>query len=1063
MGKLAKFFIENYKLTVVISGFLIIYGVQGLFKMNAESFPSVNMGQAIITTVYRGASAEDIETKITKPIEDEIRQVSGLKDVRSTSQSGLSTIVVRADIDNVEDVDEVMSDIQKAVDRTTKLPVDLEEAPKFVEINSEEFPVLEVAVVGNNDGRLRDKVADALKEEFEDNKNVKEARLTGFAQREFVVKLDQQKLHFHHIGVDEVIQKIKMRNISVPGGSLKGSDDQKLLRIEGKVKSSEELGNVLIRSNFTGQQILLKDVAEVLDSEKEITTKAQYNGEDATLVVVSKKGGSDTIKLVKDLTEVLSTFQKRYDGQLKFVSYLDESIKVENKLTVLSENALTGLILVIVFLFLFLPGRIGILASLSLPFAVMATLGIMPSMGMNLDTITILALVIALGMLVDNSVVISENFTRLRQEGAGPYEAAVESVKQLWLPITGTALTTIAAFLPMLVTRGIMGQFIRFIPMIVSISLTVSLFESFFLLPMRLAHGGGKIKKENEQEAKKDWFHRFEHMFESTMSTLIRHRYIVSFVFTGILAISFYFMAVVNKFVLFPPEQTEVYVARVNIDTGSTLDHTKMLLGKLSKAVEEKMGKDIEHIVARAGISQMNPTDPKKAEGNNVGILVLRASDNTKLNIPHTEILKRLRSIKVEGIKEVTYEAIINGPPVGNDIEATFRSNSISDIDHLIEDIKADLLKVQGISNLKTDDVIGDDEVFVDIDYAKADRLGLSVNNIGNTISTAIGGKNISQVTLDNKDVDINLRFQKDYRKNLEDLGEVKIMDNGMAKNLVPVSTIASFHINNGSPQIKRFDFKKSKTLTGTVDDNLITSVKANSLLMDSYNKHKTKYHNVSLKFGGAQESTNESMASLFDALILSLIGIFALLVFLFKSFLRPAIIMSTIPLGLFGFSIAFYLHDRPISFLALIGIIGLGGIIVNSGIVLISFIDQFREEGKFDLHTILAKASGMRLRAVLVTSLTTISGLIPTAYGIGGTDPILIPMTLAMAWGLTSGTVLTLVWVPCAYAILEDFMGLFSFLKKDRKKNNSEINNLKENDVDNLTELPEQSQKELA
>jgi multidrug efflux pump subunit AcrB len=196
----------------------------------------------------------------------------------------------------------------------------------------------------------------------------------------------------------------------------------------------------------------------------------------------------------------------------------------------------------------------------------------------------------------------------------------------------------------------------------------------------------------------------------------------------------------------------------------------------------------------------------------------------------------------------------------------------------------------------------------------------------------------------------------------------------------------------------------------------------ANKKLEDIYNRLSSKYPSVSLVFGGAAESTKESMESLFDALTLSLIGIFALLVFLFKSFLRPVIIMTTIPLGLLGFSIAFWLHGRPISFLALIGIIGLGGIIVNSGIVLISFIDQMREEGEMDFDTILVKASGLRLRAVLVTSLTTISGLIPTAYGIGGTDAILVPMTLAMAWGLTSGTILTLIWVPCAYGILEDW-----------------------------------------
>jgi multidrug efflux pump subunit AcrB len=214
-------------------------------------------------------------------------------------------------------------------------------------------------------------------------------------------------------------------------------------------------------------------------------------------------------------------------------------------------------------------------------------------------------------------------------------------------------------------------------------------------------------------------------------------------------------------------------------------------------------------------------------------------------------------------------------------------------------------------------------------------------------------------------------------------------------------------------------------TLTGNISEDKITSIIANQKLKKIFDEKKGEYPGVSLVFGGAAESTKESMESLGQALVMALIGIFALLVFLFRSYLRPVIIMTTIPLGLLGFSVAFYFHGRPVSFLALIGIIGLSGIIVNSGIVLINFIDQMKDEGKLSLHDILVRASGMRLRAVLVTSLTTISGLIPTAYGIGGNDAMLIPMTLSMAWGLTSGTILTLVWVPAAYAILEDFSSL--------------------------------------
>ena len=1032
MNSIAKFFITNEKLTIVLSIGLFVFGLMGLSKMNSESFPSVNFAQATVTTRYEGASAEDIETKITKKIEDEIRTVSGLKDVRSVSQPGFSSINIRADLDNI-DVEKVMSDLQKAVDRVTGLPPDLEEAPKFLEIKSEEFPVIEIAITGSNVDRFRDSVADHLSDEIEDNEMVKDVRMSGFANRRFMINLDYQEMIEQHIGVDEVLAKVATRNVNIPGGTLKDIKTQSLVRVEGKIKNKEELENILVRSNFTGQSIYLKDIAHVQDDEEEITAKARYNGEEATLLIVSKKGGTDTIRLVNEVQKKLDQFKQLYGDKLNFNIYHNESTKVKDRLDVLASNAVSGLILVIVFLFIFLPGRIGMMTSLSLPLSVMATLGFMPMWGMNLNAITILALVIALGMLVDNSVVIAENYTRLRSEGQEPIEAATNSVSQLWLPITATAFTTIAAFMPMLVTKGIMGQFIKFIPIVVSFALLASLLESFLFLPMRLVHIGGKVR--NLEEVGADWFGKVQTKFEGLMEWTIRRRYLVAGIFTISTLFAFVMTFKVNKFMLFPPEQTEVYIARVETPVGTRLEETSKLIQDLSVKIKDVLQDDALHIVGRAGTSQVQATDPKSKSGNNVGMITIYVSDNAKFNKTDAEVLKQLRTIEMKEFSELNFEAMINGPPVGNDIEGTFRSNSSSELNGLIGKIVTDLSKEPGVLNLKVDDVTGDDEIFVDINTVKADQLGLSLRSIGDTIRATIAGKIISNVTLDNKEVDLMVRFEEKDRANLTDLAKLEIMDG--RGNLVPLGQVASFRREPGTPHIKRYEFKRAKTLTGNVDTTKSTPDKANKKLDELYRKYSMEYPSVSLVFGGVAESTKESMQSLFEALILSLIGIFALLVFLFRSYLRPFIIMTTIPLGLIGFSIAFFLHQRPVSFMALIGIIGLGGIIVNSGIVLISFIDDMKKEGKMDLHTILVKASGMRLRAVIVTSLTTISGLLPTAYGIGGNDALLIPMTMAMAWGLTSGTILTLVWVPPAYAILEDwtaFLANFSLKRKNKK-----------------------------
>jgi multidrug efflux pump subunit AcrB len=1019
MKNIARFFIENSKLTIVLSLGLVFFGYQGLKTMNAESFPAVALATATVVTIYDGATASDIETKITKPLEDEIRGVTGLKKVKSTSQAGRSTIVVTVDMDDPKvNVSDTMDEIQKAVDRTTDLPPDLRDPPEFEELKSEEFPVIEIAITGDNKGRARDKIADLLKEETEDNSSVKEARLVGYQERTFDIFLNLEKLKENYISVAEITRNIQSRNSNTPGGALRTSGMQKLVRVEGKVTSVEDLKKLVVRSNFSGKSILLEDVATVSESAEEAQVRARYNGEDSVLLVVTKKSGADTIKMVGELDVLLADYQKRYP-ELKFIIYQSEGQKVKERVSVLSGNALSGLVLVVVFLLIFLPGKIGIAASLSLPLAMLGTVGFMPSFGMNIDAITVLALVIALGMMVDNSVVISENFTRLRLDGMSPLDAASKSIESLWLPITATAFTTIAAFMPMLVTKGVMGQFIRWIPIVVCLALVLSLLESFFFLPMRLVWAGKKVK-ERDESGNADWFSKFENKFEAFMRVVVKSRYLVLLGFFGIVGFSLFMMVGMNRFELFPADQTEAYIARVELPRGTRLEETHAKLDDLSKRIKKVLGKDAEHVVARAGTSQMGPGDPKAQDGNSIGMITIFVSENAKFNIPYTEILKKLKTIKPDYVETLTFQELINGPPVGNPIEATFRSNSDKDIDKMIDLIKTELSSTPGVENLQVNDVVGDDEVFVDIDYAKAARLGIDVAAAGRTIRTAVSGTIVSDVTLDNKEVDLVLRFQEKYRKTSEDLEKIEIID--PRGNLVALGSFAKFRVEKGTPQVKRFDFKRSKTLTGDVDIGKISSIEANAIVAQLFDKNKAEIPSVSLVFGGAQESTNESMSSLFAALKLSLIGIFALLVFLFKSYLRPLIIMTTIPLGLLGFSVAFFLHGRPVSFLALIGIIGLGGIIVNSGIVLISFIDEMRAEGKMELDEILIKASGMRLRAVFVTSLTTISGLLPTAYGIGGNDALLIPMTLAMAWGLTSGTLLTLIWVPPAYAILEDF-----------------------------------------
>ncbi|MAF78362.1 MAG: hypothetical protein CME60_09375 [Halobacteriovoraceae bacterium] len=1024
MKKLASFFVVNQKLTLIVTLFMFIYGIRGYKSMIAETYPNVDFATTTIETVYPGATPKDIEVKITKPIEDEIRTVSGLKDVRSVSQAGQSKITIRIDMDNPKvDVQETVSDLQTALERVTDLPSDLTEQPEFTELKAEEIAAIEIAVTGENGNkRKRNKTADLLKEDIEDIRSVKAVNLYGYQEREFNILLDSKKLETLHMSVDEVTKAVISRNINIPGGDLELGKEQKLVTIDNKVETAEELGETVVRSSFSGKKIRLKDIASVMDGEEDATIKTRYNGKAATLLSVQKKAGADTLELVRDVKEILKTYEKRYKNDLEFFIYTDEGIKVKDKLAVLSTNGVTGIVVVILVLMFFMPGRIGLMVAISLPTSLFAAVGLMPSFGLTFNSISILALIIAMGMLVDNAVVISEEYIRRREEGQKSLDAAIDSVVNLWIPITATAMTTVSAFLPMLATTGIMGRFITPIPIVVTAALLFCLLECFILLPMRLHFVGRNIKLEKKTDETNGWYEKFAKKFEKLMQVVVKHRYISALGGILIIAFSFVVMIVFNKFILFPAEQTEEYDIRVELPVNSSLEYTDSIAQKVSKRVEETIEKKwLQETIAFSGYTLVNLLDQRGQVGDNVFLIKVMASDYAKYNVHYTDFLKELRKLEIPEAETIIIEEKINGPPVGTAVNVTFRSSNDENLQKVVDMMIKKLEEVDGVFDEKIDDVFGPDEVVVDLNNDYISRLGLSASQIGNTIRTALTGSIVSNVTLLNKEIDLKVEFGNVSKSSIEDLKKITVTD--PKGNLVPLSLLADFKIKDGAAQVKRYDYKRAKTVMASVDVEKITSIQANKIVSDYWKEIQDEFHDVSVVYGGEQESTKESLNSLASAMVLAVIGIYGIMVYIFGSYLAPALIVTTIPLGLLGISVSFYLHDRPISFLAMIGIIGLAGIIVNNGIILIDYINQMKEEGKMSLQEILVHASVTRLKPVMASSITTMGGLFPTAYGIGGSDSMLVPITMAMAWGLTTGTILTLIWVPAGFGIIEDFM----------------------------------------
>lgn len=1021
MKAVFAFFVDNYKLSWLLTGLIVFMALLGMNLIKRESRPPVDFARVSITTFYPGASPEEVEDQVTTRIEEELRSIEGVKDIKSVSGTGKSDIVVRLDLDHGS-TQTTQDEIHRAIQRVRGLPSDIKDLPTVRIANAKEIPIVELALVGPNDSRQRDRMANDLRLLLEDEKGVAEVVLSGYREREFQILLKPQLMQSLHVGISEVVDAVKRRTQNIPAGFIRTIDNQRLVRVTGQIRSAQEMGDIIVRGNFDGQNVRIRDVAEVVDGMEDTSVLVRVNSEPATLLTVTKRADADAIRVVDRLKKRLEDFRRdKLPPGFTLINYNDEAKRIAERLNIVISNTLQGLILVLVILLLFLPGTLGFLTSLSLPLATLGTVAIMPLIGVNFNNITMLALVIAIGMLVDNSVVISEYYARLRAGGMPRNQAAVKAGHQFWMPLSATVLTTIAAFLPMLVTKGVMGQFIRWIPIVVTISLVMSLIESFFLLPSRLQFCLlTEPKSDSATNPKRTWFEPLKQKFESTMSVCVARRYAVAGGL-GLLLLSSFAVAVFgNRFELFPAEDVEQYVASYTAPITTNLKSMDAITKRLSEEARTMIGSEaIDYVIARSGVSRRSGSE-SSVTGDYVGMMVITVTPEAARTLDPQETLQKLRTINKGELEQLSFEVSRHGPPVGAALSATFRSKNYEQLKGMVTSFQERLAKIEGVVDVENDEVRGGPEYRIVPNHNIIAGLNLDVQTIGMALRTALQGAIASELSLDGDDFDLRVRYDDQHRETFEALRDTTIMER--TGKLIPLSSLVRIDETEGPAVRKHYDFKRSINVSSGVVPSQITSLELNQRAQAIVGSLSSTYPAVSSTFGGEQESTQESMTSLRQALLLSLIGIFAILVVLYRSFSHSLLVLTSIPLGLIGVCWAFFLHGKPLSFLAMIGTIGLAGVVVNSAIVLVSYINEMRlDHPELTLVGILARSSSDRLRAVMVTSLTTVGGLIPTAYGWGGYERMLVPMTLALAWGLAAGTFLTLVWIPCGYAIIID------------------------------------------
>jgi multidrug efflux pump subunit AcrB len=677
-----------------------------------------------------------------------------------------------------------------------------------------------------------------------------------------------------------------------------------------------------------------------------------------------------------------------------------------------------GRVLVLVVLCVFVGLRPAVLTAVGLPVAYSIAILLMQYFGITINMLSLFGLILVLGIVVDDAIIICENSCRHIEEGKTPPEAAVIGTREVTWPVIAAVSTTAAAFMPLLLMSGTLGKFFGIIPKVVTFALLASLVEALFILPSHIADFARPIPTRAKPRMADSWLKGLTRTYLRMLNFTLDRRYLcvpaVVAVAVGCIAFAYAFM----PFVLFPARDVEEFGVTIKMPVGTKLEETGRVVAELERAALALPEDEVYAVIGRVGTGQLANYDFRS--GTHIGQVVLDLTDRFDRKRSGLEIVGDYRQAVAEipGPAEVNFLEWREGPPVEPAVEIHLRGDEFEVLRAIAEDIKAYIASIEGTRDITDDFEPGKREARILVDEEKAYLMGLDMATIGYTIRYAFDGGIASSIHDRGEEIDLRVILREQSRRDLEDIEEMRFRSRTGA--LVPFENFGRIERKPGYTNINRLDRKRAITVSANVDEKVITSVEINRLLRERYRDLGKRYPGYSLKFSGEYEETQEQVIALAKAFGVAILLIYAILGSLFKSFSTPLVVMLAVPFSFIGVVVGFFVMGEPLGLMAVIGIIGLAGIVVNNSLILVDFINHGREAGLARREATL-RACRLRLRPVILTSVTTIFGLLPLAVGLFGLSPFLTPIAVAIVWGLTFATFLTLLLVPGLYAIVDD------------------------------------------
>lgn len=1022
-----RFFLDRPTLVHVITIAVLAIGLLIIGRSQREGFPAVTINEVIVTTFLPGASPADVEAKLTQPLEEQISKVDGVDEYTSVSSEGVSRIVVSLyeDLDASE-VQEVERELQKAVDAIPDLPPDLEIPPVLSRFNPAKRAVLEVAVSGP-DAALREAL-DTLSPRIEAIPGIGSVEEIGMGDPEIEVLLDPVRARAQQVTLDEVMAALQRRNLASTGGKLTAYPVQRQVVLSGEYRDAGEVGDTILRFQDrstlapgappgTGGALRIRDVAEVRVTREDIGMRVHAEGERSANLIIRKRESADILDTVDAVYAVLE--QTALPEPVTVRTYNDASRLTRNRLNVVITNGVGGVVLVLAVLLLFLSGRVAFWVAFGLPFALLGVAAFLPAIGISINMISLAGFVLVIGIVVDDAIIIAERIAFHLEAGVDPHEAAVLGTREMAIPVIGSSLTTILAFSPLFLLGGIPGKFSWAIPAIVILTLIVSLFECFFILPSHIVGHGEKPKK---PRPKARFVVALEQAYAAVLERILPRGGVIALAFVGLFIGTVYYMATSMPVALFPQDDSDAFYIKIRAPLGTPIERTEALVRNLEQQLPQIIGEDLEGMTARVGHQETRLIARAVGSADHEAHISVYL-ENERGYSAQAWIARVKQELHVPEDLELVYEAKVIGPPLGRPVQIHVSSNDDAERRRVALEVQNYLEGGRGIIDLESDQRPGIRQIDLRLDHQRMALEQVGVDTVSRTVKAAFFGLPVTELQNLDENVDIRVRFSADARADLDMLLATPVRGadgrlHALRKFVEPVEVdaLAAYHHRDGVRtttivgSIEPSSGETSKSIAATVGAELIPL----------YEGGERSSPSLRVYVGGEATKTDETLGEMPMVLGLALIGIVMVVMLLTGSLTQALFVVSAVPLGLIGVVWAYATHGIPISLFALLGVTGLSGVVVNDSIVMVTSLNRTGlGEGEVgELIREVAQIASERLRPVLLTTLTTVAGVMPTAYGLGGRDALLSPMSLALGYGLIFATSITLVLVPSLYVI---------------------------------------------